>query len=256
MIDHNGGRQAPEISAFFESSKRKAKKVHYFPVTLVTLLFLTLLIIFLIVFIEVRILSYAYELMGINRRHIFLLLFVSLMGTYFNIPIYQIPGGQVVSGAHIDFFGMRYIIPMVRQWQGTTVAVNVGGAVIPALLSLYLLVKNKFYGKALAGIILVTIVVHMLAYPVKGLGIAEPLFVPPLVAAAAGLIFARKSAPALAYISGTLGTLIGADLLNLDKVSSLEAPIVSIGGAGTFDGIFLTGIVSVFMAALLTPRHK
>jgi uncharacterized membrane protein len=142
----------------------------------------------------------------------------------------------------------------VTEAQGTIVAVNIGGAVIPTLLSIYLLSKNKYYWKALFGTIIVTLVAHMLAYPVKGLGIAEPLFVPPLIAAAVGLIFAGKSAPALAYISGTLGTLIGADLLNLDKVRGLEAPVVSIGGAGTFDGIFLTGIVAVLMASILAPR--
>ncbi len=54
----------------------------------------------------------------------------------------------------------------------------------------------------------------------------------------------------LAYISGSLGTLIGADLLNLDKLQGLGAPIASIGGAGTFDGIFLTGIVAVLVASL------
>ena len=230
--------------------------MHYFPVSLAALLFLILLLIFMVVWIEVRVLSYAYTLMGINRRYVFALLFVSLMGTYFNIPVYQFPSGQVISNAHIDFFGMRYIVPMVRQQQETTVAVNIGGAVIPMLLSLYLLVKNKLYGSALAGVTLVTVVVHMVAYPVKGLGIAEPLFVPPLAAAAAGLIFARNSAPTLAYISGTLGTLIGADLLNLDKARALEAPIMSIGGAGTFDGIFLTGIVAVLMAAVLARRRQ
>jgi uncharacterized membrane protein len=234
----------------------RGKKVHYFPVSLATLFLLILLFLFLIILIEVRVLSYAYEVMGINRRYVFLLLFVSLVGTYFNIPVYQFPGGNVISGTHIDFFGMRYIIPMVREWQGTTVAVNVGGAVVPVILSLYLLVKNKFYGRALAGVILVTIVVHMVSYPVRGLGIAEPLFVPPIVATAAGLLFGRKSAPALAYISGTLGTIIGADLLNLDKITGLEAPIVSIGGAGTFDGIFLTGIVAVLLAALFAPKGE
>jgi uncharacterized membrane protein len=53
---------------------------------------------------------------------------------------------------------------------------------------------------------------------------------------------------AYAYIAGSLGTLIGADLLNLDKVRGLGAPVVSIGGAGTFDGIFLAGIVAVLLA--------
>ena len=43
-----------------------------------------------------------------------------------------------------------------------------------------------------------------------------------------------------------------ADLLNLKKISKLGAPIASIGGAGTFDGIFLTGIFAVVLAAFLT----
>ena len=47
-----------------------------------------------------------------------------------------------------------------------------------------------------------------------------------------------------------MGTLIGADLLNLDKISGLGAPVASIGGAGTFDGIFLIGIMAVLLAGL------
>jgi uncharacterized membrane protein len=58
-----------------------------------------------------------------------------------------------------------------------------------------------------------------------------------------------KTTAALAYVAGTLGTLLGADLLNLYRVRQLEAPVVSIGGAGTFDGIFVTGIVAVLLAA-------
>jgi uncharacterized membrane protein len=51
----------------------------------------------------------------------------------------------------------------------------------------------------------------------------------------------------LAYIAGTLGCLIGADLLNLHRLAGLGAPIASIGGAGTFDGIFFTGIAAVLI---------
>jgi uncharacterized membrane protein len=90
-------------------------------------------------------------------------------------------------------------------------------------------------------------VVHALAYPVKGVGIALPTFAPPLMAAAIGMLLAWQSAPALAYAAGSLGTLIGADLMNLDKLQGLGAPVASIGGAGTFDGIFLTGIVAVLL---------
>ena len=52
----------------------------------------------------------------------------------------------------------------------------------------------------------------------------------------------------IAYTSGTLGTLIGADLLNSTGSRDLGAPMVSIGGAGTFDGIFLAGVIAAFLA--------
>ena len=67
--------------------------------------------------------------------------------------------------------------------------------------------------------------------------------------------YAGLGAAPLAYIAGGLGTLIGADLTNLDKVRGLGAPVASIGGAGTFDGIFLTGILAVLLAGLYHPRR-
>ncbi len=75
-----------------------------------------------------------------------------------------------------------------------------------------------------------------------------PVFIPPLIAALAALLLSRPSAPALAYIAGSLGTLIGGNLMNLDKIQGLGAPVASIGGAGTFDGIFVTGILAVLLA--------
>jgi uncharacterized membrane protein len=154
----------------------------------------------------------------------------------------------MVSGQEVTFFGMRYVIPRVEEWPRTVIAVNVGGAVIPTLLSLYLLVKTGMYGRALAGVAIVTAIVHGLASPVRGVGIAVPVFIPPVVAASTALLLSRQSAPALAYISGSLGTLIGADLLNLGIIQALGAPIASIGGAGRFDGIFMTGILAVLLA--------
>jgi uncharacterized membrane protein len=51
----------------------------------------------------------------------------------------------------------------------------------------------------------------------------------------------------LAYVSGTLGTLIGADLTNLQDAGKFGAPVISIGGAGTFDGVFLSGIIAALL---------
>ena len=123
---------------------------------------------------------------------------------------------------------------------------------IPGLLSLYLLARNRLWGLGLIAIVAVTVVCHILAKPVPGLGIALPVFVPPASAAIVALLLSRRYAAPLAYIGGSLGTLIGADLLNLGKVQGLGAPVASIGGAGTFDGIFLTGILAVLLASIFS----
>jgi len=228
--------------------------MHYFPLALPFLLVLLFLFAFLILLIEIGILGYAYERIGVHRRYVFLLLFLSFIGSYVNIPVAELPAQEVHSGKVVTFYGMRYVIPMVVDWPKTIIAVNLGGAVIPAFLSLYLMVKNRLLGRGLLGVAVVAAVSHFMAHPVPGVGIAEPTFIPPLVTAAVALLISRAYAPPLAYISGSLGTLIGADLLNLGKVRGLGAPVASIGGAGTFDGIFLTGIVAVLLASIVTRK--
>jgi uncharacterized membrane protein len=230
--------------------------MHYFPIALPFLLLLFLLAILLFAMIEVGVLSYAYQKMGINRRHVFSLLLMSLLGSYINIPVFELPPEQIVSGAQINFYGIPYVIPVVKEWPGTIIALNIGGALIPTILSVYLTVKNGLYGRALLGVAVVTTLVHSMAYPIRGVGIAEPIFMPPIAATIAALVLSREYAPALAYISGTMGSLIGADLLNLDKIQGLGAPVASIGGAGTFDGVFMTGILAVLLASLMPGKHK
>ena len=229
--------------------------LQYFPLTLPFLLILFFLFIFLIVMIEVGILGYAYQTIGINRRYVFLLLLLCFWGSYINIPIYQLPPETIRSAGEVIFFGIPYVIPTITQYPGTVVAVNVGGAVIPTILSIYLIFKNQVFRASLIGVAMVTVVVHWLAHPVPGVGIAVPLLVPLVTATAVAILLYKKYAPALAYICGTLGTLIGADLLNLGKIQGLGAPIASIGGAGTFDGIFTTGILAVLLAGLVTRKN-
>jgi uncharacterized membrane protein len=221
---------------------------HFFPLAQPFFLGLFFVLGLLIVLIEIGLIGYAYEKMGVQRRYVFAVLLLSLLGSYVTIPVAELPAERIVSGREVIFFGMRYVIPLVEEWPRTVLAVNIGGAVIPTFLSCYLLVKTGMYGRALAGVAVVTAVVHGLASPVRGVGIAVPVFIPPVVAAATALLLSRQSAPSLAYISGSLGTLIGADLLNLGIIQELGAPVASIGGAGRFDGIFLTGILAVLLA--------
>ena len=209
---------------------------------------LMFILILVFAFVQVGVLSYAYEKVGVHRYYVFSLLLVSLLGSYVNIPVAAVPAKEIVSGQLIEFFGMQYVVPVVQDWPRTVIAVNVGGAVVPILLSLYLISRNRLGFNALLAVVFVAAVVHMLAQPVRGLGIAVPTLLPPLAAALTAWVLGRRSVPALAYVAGSLGTLIGADLMNLDVIQSLGAPIASIGGAGTFDGIFLTGIIAVLLA--------
>jgi uncharacterized membrane protein len=210
--------------------------------------FLALALVFAIAIALVEFLSHAYEKMGVNRRYVYLLLFFSLLGGLINIPIARLKAKPVVSEEDVTFRWMEYRAPVVDELRGTVLAINVGGAIIPTILSIYLIVKNSLYTRAVAGVAVVTVLVYLLATPVLGKGIAVPTFVPPIVAAAVAMLLSREKAAPLAYISGTLGTLIGADILNLGILSNLGASVASIGGAGTFDGVFLTGIIAVLLA--------
>lgn len=223
--------------------------MEYFPLAWPFLLLLALLFVVVLVLVELDVLAYAYERMGIPHRYVFLVLLLSLLGSAINIPVMRFGSESVVSGQTIDFFGITYVVPVVQRWPGTVLAVNVGGALIPTILSLYLFFKNRLYVRGILAVAVVTLVVHALAYPIHGVGIGVPIFVPPIVAAITAIVLGWRKAAPLAYIAGSLGTLIGADLLNLGKVQGLGAPVASIGGAGTFDGVFLTGIIAV----LLTP---
>ncbi|MBI5260829.1 MAG: DUF1614 domain-containing protein [Bradyrhizobium sp.] len=230
-------------------------QVHYLPITPGPFAILVLLFAALIILIQLRILRYAYMRLGISPSAAMTLLFGSLIGSYFNIPITVLSANTVHSGEIINFFGMQYVVPLVHEWPGTVLAINIGGALIPTMMSIYLVLRYQLWLKAAIAIVIIAIAIHMMATPVQGMGIAVPVFAPVFITAIIALLLSREYAAPLAYIGGSLGTLIGADLLNLDKIGSLGAPVASIGGAGTFDGIFLTGILAVLLAGIGSPSQ-
>jgi uncharacterized membrane protein len=228
--------------------------MHYFPlgVGVATLFFAILL--GLLVFIQIRLLGRAYSALGLDPRFATLVLFGSLLGSYINLPLARLPDQRVVSREVVEIFGVPFLAPVTVDWPGTILAINVGGAVIPIMLSFYLLVRYDLWGLGAVVTAVVTFVVHQMATPVPGVGISVPTLAPPLLAAGMALALSRRFAAPLAYIGGSLGVLIGADLLNLGRLRNLGAPVASIGGAGTFDGIFLTGVIAVLLASLVTDR--
>jgi len=228
---------------------------YYLPLTPAD--FAILVVIYIIVgALLISTLRYAYESLGVSSGMALLLLFGSLVGSYFNIPVAQLPPEHLMSEQVRDYFGMLYVVPRMQSYPGTTIAVNIGGAVIPTVMSLYLLVTRHLWIRGLIATAIVALVLHWTAQPVRGVGIAVPIFVPAIVTAVVAMVLAWDQAAPLAYIAGSLGTLIGADLTNIGRVRGLGAPVASIGGAGTFDGIFLTGILAVLLACLFHPRRR
>jgi uncharacterized membrane protein len=219
----------------------------YAPLIVLFMLALFGLLILVFLLIMVGAISYAFDKIGLDPFVVFAVLLACLIGSHINIPVYRMRNDSLVRDQVVSFFGVRFRIPTMAAPE-TVVALNIGGAIIPCLMALYLLATTAYPLQALIGIAMMTAVSKWLARSVPGLGIAMPAFIPPIIAALAGLILAPDQAPMLAYISGTLGVLIGADLLNLKNLTALRAPVVSIGGAGTFDGIFLTGIIAVLLA--------
>ncbi len=221
------------------------------PLTFILMILLFGIVLFFFFIIEINVIALAFAKIGIPSRYVFGALLLALVGSFINIPVKKLPQENLTEERWATFFGIRYRIPQ-REKPETVLAVNLGGAVIPCILSLYLLFKTGIWVKGLTLTAVMVLVTHRLARPVRGVGIAMPAFIPPIVAAVLSVLFSYDHAPVLAYISGTLGTLIGADLMNLGKIKDLGAPVASIGGAGTFDGIFLSGIMAVLLSAILT----
>ncbi len=220
----------------------------YLPIAPQFFAFLAGLLVILLFLVQIRILRYAYMQLGVSSGTAFFLLFASLLGSYVNIPIATLGAEPMATEREVTYYGMHYLVPQIVDAPEVILAVNVGGALIPTLLSIYLLSKNRLWGKGLIATVCIAAICHALAQPVRGLGIGLPIFVAPVAAALISAIISWRDAAPLAYAGGSLGVLIGADLLNLDKLEGIGAPVLSIGGAGTFDGIFVTGVMAVLLA--------
>ena len=226
--------------------------IHYFPVSAGLMALFFAILVALLFLLQIGLLSRAYSALGLDPMVVTLILFGSLLGAYVNLPLVRLPEQRVVTRQVVEVFGIPFLAPVAVDWPGTILAINVGGAVIPIMLSFYLLARYRLWGFGAVAIAVVAFVVHRMATPIPGLGISVPILAPPLLAAFTALVLSRRFAAPLAYIGGSIGVLVGADLLNLGVLRSLGASVASIGGAGTFDGVFLTGVIAVLLASIVS----
>jgi uncharacterized membrane protein len=182
------------------------------------------------VFLFYKVMSFSFRKMGIPRHLVIPALVAILIGGLFNIPIWH-------SGS-------------------TTVAVNVGGAIIPLLISCYLLRKAPLLKTALAVAVVATVSGLLAKVDAEGISLHFGFLILPATAVSVALILAWRNAPQVAFIAGTAGAIIGVDLVHLGELIHLGTAPMSIGGRGVFDGIFTTGIISAVLAGLLWRKKE
>lgn len=194
-------------------------------------------------------------LFGVDSDKSLLLLGMIVFGSLINIPLYERKGIELVQ--KYEIFGFIYT---VRSKKKLVVAINVGGCVLPIILSMKLLLDiydliSPFF--LLGALIFSTLVVYGFSRPVVGVGIVVPMLIPPVIATIASYLALVLSEapiillPKLSFLTGVLSTVFGADILRLREMERIGYGVISIGGAGTFDGIFLTGIFAVLFSVLL-----
>ena len=197
------------------------------------------------------IITKAFNDMGFSSFEAILIVFISALFGFTNI---------VINGFSISNV---YLFTYNELWR---VSINMGGALIPIFLSIYLIIKKKLPLTHVGiGLAIVTFITYMATYPNPEKGIVSPFpywLLPALFASIVSVFLfwkKPKQAAPFAYVCGTLGVLIGADFLHLWEL--LNMPIETeinavIGGANVFDMIFITGIIAVIIDGIFIYQDK
>ncbi len=216
----------------------------FLPIALVVFLAFIVFLPVLFILGYFKIVTLGFENLGISPGVTIFLLLAILIGSLINIPLGKKKYIYVEKAGFLGLFRRTGI-------QAEGLAINLGGAVMPLLISIYFLFLTWHQGFPLKPVLITTLAMIIIskfaARVVPGKGITLPILFPPLAAAVLAMIFAHGFAAPCAFISGTFGVLVGADLLNLHRARKYGG-FLSIGGAGVFDGIFLIGIVSALLA--------
>lgn len=213
------------------------------------LLYLIFLSILLIIVLQLGIFGIVLAKLGLSPDSAILLLASTLLGSLINLRLFTMDSSaeEELPENYPIPRSLFHPIPVIKG--KIIVALNVGGALIPICFSLYLMSLHSVTPlQFIPAITIVASISYFFSRPIKGLGIGIPIFIAPVTAAISALMISPEHSAPLAYICGTLGVLIGADLFRLKDIKYIGAPVAAIGGAGTFDGIFFTGIIAVLLA--------
>ncbi|HLY96903.1 MAG: DUF1614 domain-containing protein [Sideroxydans sp.] len=219
------------------------------PFSPLRLLLFFLALTFLIIFVQIGMITIAFDKLGLSAESAYLLLLCTLAGSLINLPLFSLKAdSEAPPGIPLELMQWPFFkVPPATD--KILVVINVGGAVVPVAFSLYLITHNALNPLQIAAAVAgVALIARAISRPMLGIGIGMPTLIAPVAAALLATMIDPEQRAPLAYISGTLGVLIGADLLRLNDIRRLGSPFAAIGGAGTFDGVYVTGLLAVLLA--------
>ena len=208
--------------------------------TIIALLLLIILSPVIFAFIVLYLGSTGFTYLGFSPLTALFILLLMLIGSFINIPISR---RRMIKVREPAFFGFlnRYV------WRSQVISVNFGGAIIPLFIVAYLLTYTPLYPVFIT-LLIVTFVSFISSRFVPGVGVLAPAILPVVFAALFALLLSPEYAAETAFSSGVMGVLLGADILRLPLIR--RGGVLSIGGAGVFDGIFIVGIASAILASI------
>ena len=219
--------------------------------SVIGIVILVCLIIVIIPLLFLGLVGAAFTRLGFSWIAAVAVVLLMLIGSAINIPVGKIRR-EMIRIEHGDG-----IIPGGYEPWETTIAINLGGAVIPVAIACYLFyISTQSIGTSIglsviAGVLIVAALSFVATRRMSGAGIRTPLFIPGLTSLLCGILLAGSvglAAGVIAFASSTFGILIGANIANLPRIRELNISEFSIGGAGTFGAVFIGCILSALIA--------
>jgi uncharacterized membrane protein len=141
---------------------------------------------------------------------------------------------------------------------------DVAGFLIPFFISLKMIFDRRSPIRAsLIGIAFVAVVSYVSSAYVAGEGVViSNIYLIAIAASIIGIVLANRqwrSVGPIAYVSGSLGVLLGADLVRIGDILTYQPTsfaFASIGGAGVFDAIFLVGVLAVTVDVIFVENVR
>jgi uncharacterized membrane protein len=227
------------------------------PLSIFAIIILIALLILVVPLLILGVIGSAFTRLGFSWISALAIVLLMLFGSFVNIPVYKFRRDMIrIAPPDSSVFGDYMQSTPVPIWD-STIAINLGGAVIPVVVSLYIMYQATLItGTSLlisvcAGIILVAAITFVSTRSVPGSGIQVSTLIPGLTALLAGLMLSGGTglaAAVTAFVSGIAGTLLGGNIAHLFRIKDLDLPLVSIGGAGTFGAVFICCILPALIA--------